>query len=330
MGDAQSILFQILKEKIPPGYSIVEEVADLLSVSTDSAYRRIRGQTILSLDETRKICDRYSISLDALLGSQPSSVTFRYRTIDPVEFNFKAYLEQILSDIQQIKKFEHKKILYTAKDIPLFYHFEFAELATFKIFFWLKTFMQFPEYKDAKFSLDETDDELMAIGREILEIYVGIPSIEIWNDETIFSALRQIEFYHDSGLFTESGTAILLCDKLLELIRHIKQQADNGRKFLSTKEVADTEDNYQLYYNELTLVDNTILIDTDGRRVVYMTHNLLNNLITTNEKFCSETVNIMNNMMNKSNLISSSSAKLRNIFFLRMEEKINHLKAKLS
>ena len=330
MEDAQHLLFQILKERIPNGFSMVDEVSDLLSVSTDSAYRRIRGQTVLSLEETRKICDKYSISIDSLLGSKPNSVTFRYRAIKPGTFDFRQYLEKILTDITLIKKFDQKKIIYTAKDIPLFYHFEFMELAAFKIFFWLKTFMQFPEYAEKKFSIENPDNELMSLGQEILETYVGIPSIEIWNDESIFSALRQIEFYHDSGLFNEADIGMILCDRLLDLVHHIKNQADQGKKILRSREVADTDNNYQLYYNELTLVDNTILIETDGRRLVYMTHNLLNNLITANEGFCDETSSIMSNMMNKSNLISSASAKLRNVFFLRMEEKIIQLRTKVS
>jgi hypothetical protein len=57
--------------------------------------------------------------------------------------------------------------------------------------------MQFPEYANAKFSLNYLDEETMELGRELLENYVGIPSVEIWNDETIFSILRQIDFYHE-------------------------------------------------------------------------------------------------------------------------------------
>ena len=48
---SQKILFDKIREKLPSENSLVLELADLLDVSTDSAYRRIRGQTKLSLEE---------------------------------------------------------------------------------------------------------------------------------------------------------------------------------------------------------------------------------------------------------------------------------------
>lgn len=329
MSKFQQALFQLLRERIPQGISMVEEIAELLSVSTDSAYRRIRGETSLSLDEVQKLCQRYGISIDSLFGSASNSVTFSYRSIRPEEFDFKSYLTKILEDLRRINSFENKKITYLAKDVPLFYHFHYKELASFKIFFWLKTFMLFPEYSDRKFDGGEIDDDTLKLGNEVLETYVRIPSVEIWNDETINSALKQIEFYFESGLYQDPAMAFLLCDQLLDEINHVKAQAEKGGKILQGKEVAGTENNYQLYYNELTLVDNTVFLELNESKAVYLTHNLLNNLITTNENFCSETSNIIRNMMNKANLISSSSEKERNKFFLRMQEKIEGLKKRL-
>ena len=43
----QSRFFQELKSIIPPYSSLVDEIAELLQVSMDSAYRRIRGEKLL-------------------------------------------------------------------------------------------------------------------------------------------------------------------------------------------------------------------------------------------------------------------------------------------
>ena len=131
-------------------------------------------------------------------------------------------------------------------------------------------------------------------------------------------------------MFDEPGTGLILCDKLLELLSHVKEQAEKGKKLLKRKEVADTDENYQLYYNELTLADNTILVRRGDNKVVYITHNLLNNLITGNADFSEETYNIMKNMMHKANLISAASEKSRNKFFIRMVAKVEALKDKLN
>jgi hypothetical protein len=46
--------------------SIVDEVASLLEISNDSAYRRMRGDKPLSFEEVQKLCVHFSISLDGI------------------------------------------------------------------------------------------------------------------------------------------------------------------------------------------------------------------------------------------------------------------------
>ena len=44
-----------MRNKLPGNASFADELAELLNVSRDSAYRRIRGETVLSLDEVKKL-----------------------------------------------------------------------------------------------------------------------------------------------------------------------------------------------------------------------------------------------------------------------------------
>lgn len=328
MYNIQKELLNTIKNRLPQNASLVDELSDTLCLSNDSAYRRIRGETPLTIQEAEKLCLKYNISLDSFLGIKSDVVTFRYRSINLLSFNFEAYLNNILLDLKRIDSFKEKSIIYMAKDVPLFYHFQFPELASFKIFFWLKEFMQIPNYKNLKFKLSQ-DSPYAEIGKQILEQYVRIPSVEIWNQETINSILGQISFLFDSGIFEDPKDALTICNSIKELLAHVKEQAKLGKKFIREKEIAVDENNYSLYYNDITLVDNTILIKTDDRKEVYITHNLLNNLVTSNEAFCEETLAVTKNMMNKVNLISSSSEKVRNQFFLKMEEKVNSLYKKI-
>ena len=53
----QILFFNHIKTKIPPYLSFVDEVAEDLSISNDSAYRRIRGEKPLSLEEAQVLSD---------------------------------------------------------------------------------------------------------------------------------------------------------------------------------------------------------------------------------------------------------------------------------
>jgi hypothetical protein len=49
----QQQFFQYLKENMPPHLSMVDELCDILSLSHDSVYRRIRGEKPMSFSELK-------------------------------------------------------------------------------------------------------------------------------------------------------------------------------------------------------------------------------------------------------------------------------------
>lgn len=80
--DLQKALFESIGSSLPPHLSLVDEIAELLNLSTDSAYRRIRGDKVLSLDEAEMLALHFNISLDNLMGITPDAVTFRRMYLD--------------------------------------------------------------------------------------------------------------------------------------------------------------------------------------------------------------------------------------------------------
>ena len=53
--DAQLRFFQHIKSALPPNISFVDEIAGLLDISNDSAYRRIRADKPISFEELQKL-----------------------------------------------------------------------------------------------------------------------------------------------------------------------------------------------------------------------------------------------------------------------------------
>ncbi|MEI7896164.1 MAG: hypothetical protein WCJ26_03955, partial [bacterium] len=68
---------------------------------------------------------------------------------------------------------------------------------------------------------------------------------------------------------------------------------------------------------------------TDGFKTSYNTYNVINQLITTNPVFCNQVENSLRNLMQKSTMISGTSAKERHRFFNILHEKVNALRAKI-
>lgn len=309
-------LMNMVKEMIPSNVSFVDELTDLLGISNDSIYRRMRGETALTIDEVEKICIKYRFSFDSFINSKLATVTFNYNSLFDSEESFEAYLRSILNDLKLIKRAKNKNIIYAAKDIPLFHNFKFKEVAAFKIFYWMRSVIDVPSLQGKKYEPSLISDNILNIGSEIYEIYSQVPSVEIWSEGSLISLFKQIEYYWESGLFKDKKDAAILCEKVKEQLDLIQKQAETSTKIISdNKSIKEFENNYTLYYSEIEIGNNCILVNVENNLSTYVTHNTFNKLITSNQSFCLETEQWLKNMMKKSTLISGVSEKYRNQFF---------------
>lgn len=318
----QQFFFQHIKSNLPAHLSFVEEIAEQLNISTDSAYRRIRGEKPISLEEVKKLCTHYRISLDHVLNIESNSTVFFGNWVDVETFDFAKYLEDMLMQLQMISSGTANSMYFEAKDIPPFHHFQFPQLAAFKYFFWMKTILVYPDLAKANFESHQLGKLVQETGKKIIDTYNKIPSVEIWSVETINSTIRQIEYYREAAVFSKKETVDVLYDELLQLIEHIERQAECGEKFPLNGSPAGDKNNFQLYFNEVILGHNTILSVTNDQKTVFINHGVLNYMITRDSRFCDYTKKSLENIMRKSSLISSVSEKERNRFFHVLKEKI--------
>ncbi len=203
--NAQEFLFQRIKEMLPQHVSMVDIVSEILHVSSDSAYRRIRGETPLVLEEAKQLCDHFRLSLDALLHIKGGSTLFQNIRINLDNYKYEKYLTDLISQVQHIGGFIKKEIIYLTKDVPIFHNFYYSPLIAFRYFFWMKTLIKHPDFEDRHFELNCVPPEIEKLSRDLVSEYIKIPSTEIWNTECINTAIMQIEFYKDSGYFTTTS-----------------------------------------------------------------------------------------------------------------------------
>ncbi|HZH67056.1 MAG TPA: hypothetical protein VEY10_19360 [Flavisolibacter sp.] len=310
----QEYLFQRIKEALPPGRPLVETIAEVLHISHDSAYRRIRGETLLVLEEAKILCQQYAISLDQLLALKGNSVVFENVEMDHKATDFKTYLTGILQRLKDLNSFNHKNIVYLTKDLPVFYQFCYKPVFAFRYFSWMKALCRHQGFVPPKFLPDCLPPDIEALGAEIISIYSKIPSVEIWNRESINNILQQISHCREAGVVTESN-ACEVYDGLRKTLEHLQTQAEHGCKFLPGEDPRTKKQNFQLFYNRVGLGENIILTTYDDRKALYFDYDILNYLTTTDETFCNGAHQRMQTIMQKSTLISSSSERQRTVFF---------------
>lgn len=324
--ELQLKIFQHIKSKMPSHISMVDELATVLDLSTDSAYRRIRGEKPLSVEELYKLCTHFQFSLDHLFNLKSEALVFSGSFIHPGSFQFDQYLKSAIQHVKYMSGFKQKKMYYLCKDIPLFHHFHFKEVAAFKHYVWMKGIFNDPVLANKKFSLKDYPDELFELGKKSLSIYNEIDSVEIWNLESVNSSLRQIDYYHDSGMFADEKEVVLIYEAFEKLIAHLSTMAATGYKFNVDESKTETSGTYQMYLNEMVIGDNSILVVLDNIKLGFIIHTVINIMTTTDLRFCDNMFECMQNLMKKSTLISSVSERERSRFFKYLRQRIENRK----
>lgn len=318
--------FERIKDLIPPSTSMVYELADLLQISTDSMYRRIRGETSLDFDEVALLCNHFKISFDSFINLESGNVTFNYTLMEEGELSFKKYLTSIRDDLKIIKASKQHLITYACQDIPIFHNINFIDIASFKMMYWMKAILNSPSLEGVKFSSNVVSQDLKDLGQEIYQLYCAIPSIEIWTDTTLRSTLKQIEFFWEAGMFETKEDAIHVILSLKKTIEIIQKQAEEGTKVLNRIRTPEEENNYSLYFSEIELTNNCVLVNLGEVQAVYLGHLTFNTMNTSNNTYCKQTSVWMNNLISKSTLISTVAEKTRYKFFQGMYKRIDAFK----
>jgi hypothetical protein len=323
MENLQQSFFQLIKQALPAHLSMVDEIASLLNISNDSAYRRIRNEKSISFEEIKVLAGHFKISLDYLLNLQSDTGIFSGGYITPEKFDFSSYLEKTYNILERVASFQEKELVYCCKDFPLFYYYAFPELAAFKYFIWMKTSLNFPAFSNVNFSFDYYMKPFIEMGEKIFSKYAGIPGSEIMNVENVLTTLLQIEYYKKSFMFNSNEVVNTLLDRFNELVKHIQRQAEEGVKFIPSKGPNSQSPKYNLYANDFVIGDNSVMGICNGNATSFITHSHINFITITDSKFTAYHHQFLKNIIRKSILISDTGEKYRSRFFHLVFQKID-------
>ena len=318
--EVQKHFFEILKTQIPDNYRLVDVVEETLKTSTDSAYRRIRGEKDLSFSELHTLCQKYNISLDEVFSYKSGqNIMFQYMPVNlSDQESYIAYIRRLLSTFTALKSAQRKDIYFTAQDIPFYHFMDFPELFFFKLYTWNEVLNRVPvSYNDFCSKLDK--DTILPIHKQMSVVYQQIPSKEIWTNQTIDTILKLLEHYFEIGSFDGKETILLLLDQLSNLMDTIKNYANDGYKGKGVRTP------FSLYLSSVDLENNRTLIKRGENMSCIVRLNNVNSISTENSIFCLEMFQWIEDLISKSILISGTAAKERSIFFKTSQNKIDVL-----
>src|SRR4030095_12505294 len=318
--DLQQQLFNYIKGS-QPHISLADELCELLDISPDSAYRRIRGEKPLTLSELKQVCEKYSLALDQVLQLNSNTVVFRSNDMHGEIRDLKTYLEGVLQQVKFINSVEKKEMFLLAKDFAVFPFFVVPQRDPYKCFFWMRHILSDQRLADTKFSVRNFPfPEILELTKQLTKEYTQIDSVELWNEETVRSTLRQIRYYRDAGLFETKEDAEITQHAFNELLGHLQHMAERGAKFLKGESDLLKKGTFQLFVNEIILGNNTYIFKLNEKIHTFINYAVLKYISTQDPRFCDNIYNSFQNLVSRSTLISKVGEKDRNHFFNLLRE----------
>jgi len=325
----QGLFLSRIEELLEPSTSLVYELSEILGISSDSAYRRMRGETLLNIDEVIKLCEFFNISFDVFTRPESGLVAFSYSGLESKTDGLYAYLTGLYKDLGRISMVPDSRIIYACQDIPVFYHYNYKEIAAFKFFYWMRSIMNVSDLEPAKYEPHLISDEIYDTAKRIYELYAKVNTTEIWTDSTIQSTIKQIGFYWESGVFLKKDDALAICESLRMELADIQKLAENPVSNSNAQVENSGGRRYELYFSEIEITNNCVLVNMGKTRAVYLSHFSFYTMKTLNQVYSEKTEEWLNSLIKKTTLISGVSEKIRFQFFNRMYKSIDALVARI-
>jgi hypothetical protein len=319
MKEANSLFIDLLKEKVPTNISVTEEVASILGINYDAAYRRLTGRVSFNINETVQLSKIFDISLNELfkVGETNSYLIRETKRIKNIN-DFNTYFENLYKELKPLANNDDASILFAAREIPMFYFFHNPLLVRFKIFIWFSILKTTPLDKRINFKDFVISDKMIKNAQKTGNVYNNINLTEIWSFGSINNVLQQILYMYNMRQINaiEAGE---ICDALISVLKKIEEKTLNNHNKNKRK--------YELYSNELIMMNNSMIMNLNNKMSFGYPYALLRFFIIDNQKACKTQKMYILEQMCHAICITNTSTKEHATFFNRKYDKIKQVLA---
>jgi hypothetical protein len=316
-------VFEFIEQRFYTNHKdFMDDISKLFFVQKPAVYKKVSGETSLTIEELVTICKHYRLSLDEILELDKDTISFDFPALkgqikDGVEF-----IRQIHTDLEKMSKL-NPTVFYATKELPFFYYFTCFPLAAFKFHVFYNIIWRDEKHKMIPFDLKQylLNQEFNALAQENNILYAGIDSIEIWNPGILDNTLNQIKYFLECGFFANPEQSLILCEEMSKLVLILAQMLEDKNKSVMKKGL-NIAGNLEVYSNEIAHTNNIIFVKSDSIQAVYNTYDNPNFMRSLSPALCDYTDSWFKRLRNNSIPLSNGAVKDRQYF-------INYLKSRI-
>ncbi len=297
---------------------------EALQLGRGAVYKRMNGSTALTASEMVSLAKHFRVSLDDVFQTN-KYMSFFHPFWKDTKTTKMDFMDRFAYYFKPIATHEHSHITYLANELPVTYYFSHKSIFRFLVSIW--NHLHWDE-KD-RLTIDENmviDAKMEKLRNEITIYYSGSPVIEIWNSNMLSNLYQQVYFCITIRAFQSADFIQRLLNDIDRLINQLRQVALSGKHHLSN----DEENNdLKIYLNEYGNYANVLLYESEKFKGAFVGMDMPQFMISYNPHFYENASRWIDNIKQRSVLISSEGLQYRELFFLKLENDFKAFKERV-
>jgi hypothetical protein len=204
-------MVSVILENIPRNMKPAVYLTDLLCLSRESTYRRIRGEIPFTLAEIIKISAALDLSIDnVIFGNSKEHASFKFISNSTVDSNFYQMLQKSHTYIDALSNAKEAESIMALNCLPPTYAVFYDNLFKFTYF---KLIHQDDDISRTTFSETKVPSEIITLQKKICTKLKKIDNSTLILDKNIFlSLIKDIKYYYQRKLLNDEEYNLLIND----------------------------------------------------------------------------------------------------------------------
>lgn len=222
-------LVNALRRRTPANESLVNLLTDIIPISRESAYRRLRGEIPFTLEEAACICKTLNISIDLLIGIEPSNIhAFHLNAIflkNPVE-EYSKMLLNIINGVKSLIAVDPQSISYRAcRTLPHEFLYQYRFLS--KIYLYVLLHQLHHSFDPDELLEMPIPDDLYPLQKETFNVMQDVDSVLILDRSVFIDYIEIVKYFKELEMFSREEV-YQIKSELNMLVDDMEQCATKG------------------------------------------------------------------------------------------------------
>ncbi|MBF0648924.1 MAG: hypothetical protein ACK5KN_02255 [Dysgonomonas sp.] len=313
------MLVTSINNSLPEGEKLVSFLMDLLNLSRESAYRRIRNEIPFTFEEVIAISLKLGLSLDEIAGQEQKNRAFFDlpvpKSADPLDV-YSEIVDVAAEIYKKMQKSKESEIFFTANQLPFPYYMLYENLSKFYYYKWIHKTQEVP----LNFYLSEFSppSQVSTVHKRYRYAATKVNQVTaILCPSFILSTVKEIIYFYRRRLITKEEL-FLLQEDLYKVINKLENDTRKG--------VDENGVKTDLYCSTLNIASNSIWFRHDNETgTQFWTYTdpitVYNTEVSKRHKMW------IDSLLKYSTLISQSNEIQRSEFFNKQNEYVKNIES---